>query len=90
MEGGFEIVVEDTGIGIDPEQQKIIFDGFRQVEQEDNRRFEGIGLGLYLARRLTDLLGGTISVESRIGEGTRFCVRLPCGEVSASDVHAAH
>jgi signal transduction histidine kinase len=90
IEGEWEIVVEDTGIGIDAEQQKIIFDGFRQVEQEDNRRFEGMGLGLYLARRLTDLLGGTIAVESRIGEGTRFCVRMPRGEISPSAVDAAH
>jgi len=74
--------VEDTGIGIDPEQQKVIFDGFRQVEEEDNRRYEGMGLGLYLSRRILELLGGKISVESEAGRGSRFRVWLPCGAIS--------
>jgi signal transduction histidine kinase len=77
VEGGLEMVVEDTGIGIDPENQKIIFDGFRQVEEEDNRRYEGLGVGLYLSRRILELLGGTIEVESQAGEGSRFRVWIP-------------
>lgn len=76
--GGIEMVVEDTGIGIDPENQKIIFDGFRQVEEEDNRRYEGLGVGLYLSRRILELLGGTIAVESTADEGSRFRVWIPC------------
>ena len=79
--GGVEIVVEDTGIGIDPEQQKIIFDGFRQVEEDDNRRYDGLGLGLYLSRRIVELLGGHITVESQTGTGSRFRVWLPYGEI---------
>jgi signal transduction histidine kinase len=80
--GGIEIVVEDTGIGIDPEQQKIIFDGFRQVEEDDNRRYDGLGLGLYLSRRIVELLGGRIAVESQVGEGSRFRLWLPRGEIA--------
>ncbi len=82
MKGGVEVVVEDTGIGIDAEHEKVIFDGFRQVEEEDNRRYEGMGLGLYLSRRILELLGGNISVESRVGSGSRFRVWLPCGAIS--------
>ena len=79
--GGVEIVVEDTGIGIDEEHQKIIFDGFRQVEEDDNRRYDGLGLGLYLSRRIVELLGGRIAVESQAGGGSRFRLWLPRGEV---------
>jgi len=74
-----EITVTDTGIGIDVEQQKFIFEGFRQVDEHDTRRYEGMGIGLYLARRLLALLGGEISVDSEIGAGSRFTIRLPCG-----------
>jgi len=74
-----EITVTDTGIGIDAEQQKIIFEGFRQVDEHDTRRYNGMGIGLYLARRLLALLGGEISVEGELGAGSRFTIRLPCG-----------
>jgi signal transduction histidine kinase len=80
-----EITVTDTGIGIDTEQQKIIFEGFRQVDENDSRRYEGMGIGLYLARRLLALLGGEISVESELGVGSRFNIRLPCGVAERLD-----
>jgi putative nucleotidyltransferase with HDIG domain len=73
-----DITVADTGIGIDAEQQKIIFEGFRQVDENDTRRFDGMGIGLYLARRILALLGGEISVESELGAGSQFHIRLPC------------
>ncbi|MBI2182892.1 MAG: HAMP domain-containing histidine kinase [Deltaproteobacteria bacterium] len=76
---GVEIIVEDSGIGIDPEYQKIIFDDFRQVEEEDNRRYEGMGLGFHLSRRMLELLGGKISLESELGKGSRFRLWLPRG-----------
>ncbi|MCC6765804.1 MAG: GAF domain-containing sensor histidine kinase [Deltaproteobacteria bacterium] len=80
------IAVADTGIGISPEGQGIIFDMFRQVDGSDRRRHDGVGLGLYIVRRLTALLGGTIGVESEVGKGSRFEIRLPlrpCGTSSA-------
>jgi len=76
---GVEIVVEHSGIGIDPDFQKIIFDDFCQVEEEDNRRYEGMGLGLHLSRRMLELLGGKISLESELGKGSRFHLWLPRG-----------
>lgn len=83
------VTVADTGIGISPEGQSIIFDMFRQVDGSDRRRHDGVGLGLYIVRRLTALLGGAIAVESEIGEGARFEIRLPlrpCGTRAADAV----
>jgi len=72
-----ELVVADTGIGIKPEDQLRIFREFEQVDGSHARRYEGTGLGLALTRRLIELQGGTIRVESQVGRGSRFVVRLP-------------
>ncbi len=78
IQGGRVVyTVQDTGIGISPESQRIVFEEFRQVDGSVTRRFGGSGLGLALARRLTRLLGGDIEVESHQGHGSRFSVWLP-------------
>jgi len=71
------IEVEDNGIGISEEAQKRLFQPFSQAEESTTRRFGGSGLGLVIAKRLTDLMDGSIGVESRPGEGSLFRVRLP-------------
>lgn len=71
------IVVADTGIGIPEEEQTAIFDEFRQGEAVEHRGRGGTGLGLAIVRKLADVLGGTISVESEAGKGSRFTVVLP-------------
>lgn len=72
-----EISVTDTGIGIAPESFALIFEPFRQAENPMIRRYGGIGIGLYVVRRMLELLEGSITVESAPGQGTTFRVRLP-------------
>lgn len=73
--------VEDSGIGMDEDHLKIIFDPFRQIDGSTTREFEGTGLGLSITKRFCDVLGGHISVRSQKGEGSCFTVRfqLPMG-----------
>ena len=72
-----EIVVRDTGIGIAPEHQGMIFEEFMQVQGAHQKRAKGTGLGLPLARKLAGLLDGDVSVESTFGIGSAFTLRLP-------------
>jgi signal transduction histidine kinase len=74
---GVEILVRDTGIGIAPEHHSLIFEPFRQVEPYLTRRYGGVGLGLYLVRRLLEMLDGNIAVESVAGGGATFRVWVP-------------
>ena len=67
----------DTGIGIDEQDQAAIFEEFTQIENAIQKRVKGSGLGLPLSRSLAELLGGSVSVESKIGEGSTFSVHLP-------------
>ena len=78
--GGIEISVADTGIGIAPAVLPVIFEPFRQLESATAHGYEGTGLGLYIVKRLLELLGGTISVESEVGHGSTFRVWVPISE----------
>ena len=71
--------IEDTGIGIAPEKQALIFGEFNQVEDQANRNFEGTGLGLAISQRLVEMMGGNIWVTSELGRGSVFGFTLPLG-----------
>jgi signal transduction histidine kinase len=77
FEGKVEIAVRDTGIGIAPEDQAMIFEEFRQVGTDYTKKSEGTGLGLALTRKFVELLGGRIRVESEPGKGSTFTFTLP-------------
>jgi signal transduction histidine kinase len=69
--------VEDTGIGIAAEDREKIFEPFRQAASGDERGYGGVGLGLALVAKLTELLGATVELESVVGKGSRFEVIVP-------------
>ncbi len=77
-DGALEIVVADTGIGIARENLAKIFKPLAQLDAGLARQHGGVGMGLALARRLAELHGGTIEVESEPGQGSTFTLRLPC------------
>ncbi|AIQ44730.1 hypothetical protein R70723_01510 [Paenibacillus sp. FSL R7-0273] len=69
--------VQDTGIGIPPEKQSLLFQSFSQLHPAINRKYGGTGLGLSICKRLVELMGGAIAVDSREGEGANFYFTLP-------------
>lgn len=70
--------VSDTGIGIAPEDRERIFEEFTQIDNSLQKSFQGTGLGLPLSRRLAELLGGGVTVESTLSAGTTFSAEIPC------------
>lgn len=81
--------VADTGIGIATEDFERVFEAFTQVDASTTRKYGGTGLGLSICRRLAAAMGGALVVESELGLGSRFTVRLPLKEISAAGGAAA-
>ena len=80
------ISVLDSGIGMTPEQQSKIFESFVQADSTTTRRFGGTGLGLSISRRLTEAMGGTLTVSSEAGVGSTFRIELPVTPSSLEDL----
>jgi signal transduction histidine kinase len=88
-ESGAQLTVTDHGIGIPKEDLPILFERFHRGSNTDDRRYGGLGLGLYICRQVAEEHGGTISVSSRVGEGTAFHVSLRASAPDDSTVPAA-
>lgn len=82
-EGVFQIIVRDTGIGIAEDDIPHIFEEFRQADGSTSRKYGGTGLGLAIAKKYTELLGGSVTVQSTVGAGSVFTVTLPLQIASA-------
>jgi signal transduction histidine kinase len=80
-----QLEVTDTGIGVAPGDQERIFGEFQQVDGSETRQFQGTGLGLALTRKLVEMHGGSIQIQSDLGKGSTFTITLPL----AADEQAA-
>ncbi len=75
--GQIEFQVADTGIGMSKESVPFIFEKFRQLDSSETRGYSGVGLGLYIVKQFTEILGGEVEVDSEVGKGSTFTVVLP-------------
>jgi signal transduction histidine kinase/DNA-binding NarL/FixJ family response regulator len=88
--GGTTFTISDTGIGIAPEKLQTVFESFSQANTSDTRLYGGTGLGLSISRQLVEMMGGTISVQSQPGIGSRFSFTLRLAEGSPDKLNAAN
>ncbi|MGA0600746.1 ATP-binding protein [Caulobacter sp. KR2-114] len=87
-DGAFEVEVRDTGRGMDAEALGRLFERFQQADGSIQHRYGGSGLGLAICRELAELMGGQVEASSRVGEGSRFLVRLPLAETAPTGADA--
>ncbi len=85
VDGAIRFSVEDTGVGIKPENMKKLFKRFEQEDDSINRRFGGSGLGLFISLNLAELMGGTIVAESEYGKGSTFTLLIPYRQTELLD-----
>jgi signal transduction histidine kinase len=81
-----ELRVADSGIGIPPEKLESIFEMFQQADSSASRKYGGVGLGLYIVKKFAELLGGSVTVQSKLAEGSTFIVTLPVGQAASGEV----
>jgi signal transduction histidine kinase len=81
----WQFKVQDTGMGMPADAATYIFEPFRQIDNSETRKFKGTGLGLAITKRLVERLGGTIEVETQIGKGSAFIVKLPRANVPETE-----
>ncbi len=86
----FVVAVADTGVGIRPEKQALVFEKYSQAESSTSREYGGSGLGLSICRQLATLMGGSVGLTSRLGEGSTFWVRLPLEEARSNSAAPGH